>query len=164
MNVLGRSRPVICLCNNPASRKWHLPQTPRFIATHVFYHHAEALSILPSNVNKTSPDFKENAAQMGELMARMQELHKKIEAGGPEKAREKHIARGKMLPREYGVKQLCASISETDDSTVASPPSLMLEATSSSSPLWLAKRFTLEKMFPLEESSLALGRYKGCNA
>ena len=30
----------------------------------------------------------------------MQALHKKIEAGGPAKAREKHIARGKMLPRD----------------------------------------------------------------
>ena len=38
---------------------------------------------------------------MGEVMARMQELHKKIQEGGSGKAREKHIARGKMLPREY---------------------------------------------------------------
>ena len=34
-------------------------------------------------------------------MARMEALHKKIEGGGSAKAREKHIARGKMLPREY---------------------------------------------------------------
>ncbi|MCJ1247597.1 hypothetical protein MMC30_004812 [Trapelia coarctata] len=33
-------------------------------------------------------------------MARMNELHAKIEQGGPSKAREKHIARGKMLPRD----------------------------------------------------------------
>jgi len=37
---------------------------------------------------------------MGEAMARMRELHQKIEGGGPARAREKHIARGKMLPRE----------------------------------------------------------------
>lgn len=41
---------------------------------------------------------------MGEVMARMQELHKKIEGGGSAKAREKHIARGKMLPREYVIR------------------------------------------------------------
>ena len=38
---------------------------------------------------------------MGEVMAQMQELHKTIEGGGSAKAKEKHIARGKMLPREY---------------------------------------------------------------
>lgn len=73
----------------------------RRIATHTSSYHAESLSVLPSNVDKTSPDFKENAAQMGELMARMQDIHKKIEGGGPQKARDKHVARGKMLPREY---------------------------------------------------------------
>ena len=41
---------------------------------------------------------------MGEVMARMQELHKKIQEGGSAKAREKHIARGKMLPREYVIR------------------------------------------------------------
>ena len=40
---------------------------------------------------------------MGEVMAKMNELHAKIERGGPEKARQKHVARGKMLPREYGL-------------------------------------------------------------
>lgn len=37
---------------------------------------------------------------MNELMARMTELHAKIAQGGPQKARDKHIARGKMLPRD----------------------------------------------------------------
>lgn len=40
---------------------------------------------------------------MGEVMARMEELHRKVEGGGSAKAREKHISRGKMLPREYVV-------------------------------------------------------------
>lgn len=39
---------------------------------------------------------------MGEVMARMETLHHKIEGGGPVKAKEKHLARGKMLAREYG--------------------------------------------------------------
>ncbi len=38
---------------------------------------------------------------MDELMARMTELHARIAQGGSQKAREKHVARGKMLPREY---------------------------------------------------------------
>jgi 3-methylcrotonyl-CoA carboxylase beta subunit len=37
---------------------------------------------------------------MGEVMARLEALTRKIRQGGPPKAREKHIARKKMLPRD----------------------------------------------------------------
>jgi len=37
---------------------------------------------------------------MKEVIARMSELHKKAAQGGPQKAKDKHIARGKMLPRD----------------------------------------------------------------
>lgn len=37
---------------------------------------------------------------MSEVMSRMQELARKIQKGGSEKARQKHIARKKMLPRD----------------------------------------------------------------
>lgn len=37
---------------------------------------------------------------MGEIIAKMADLHSKISQGGPQKARDKHIARGKMLPRD----------------------------------------------------------------
>lgn len=37
---------------------------------------------------------------MGELMQKLTVLHEETAKGGPEKAREKHIARGKMLVRE----------------------------------------------------------------
>lgn len=73
----------------------------RSIATHTFSHHASLLSIIPTKIDTASAEFRGNAARYEELMANMQELHQKIERGGPEKAREKHIARGKMLPREY---------------------------------------------------------------
>ena len=73
----------------------------RSIATHTYNHHASALSILPTNVDKSSEEYKNNASQMGGVITRMEELHRKIEGGGPAKARDKHIARGKMLPREY---------------------------------------------------------------
>lgn len=56
--------------------------------------------MLPTTVDTESADFKENAAQMGEIIEQMTQLHEKIAQGGPEKAREKHIARGKMLPRD----------------------------------------------------------------
>ncbi len=37
---------------------------------------------------------------MGEVMARLEALTKKIHQGGPPKAREKHLTRKKMLPRD----------------------------------------------------------------
>lgn len=37
---------------------------------------------------------------MQELLDRMSSLHSTIAQGGPQKAREKHVARGKMLPRD----------------------------------------------------------------
>lgn len=73
----------------------------RCIATQTFSHHASAISILPTKIDTSTTEFKDNASQFGEVMARMQELHGRIHEGGPDKAREKHIARGKMLPREY---------------------------------------------------------------
>lgn len=37
---------------------------------------------------------------MDEAMARLTELTRKVQQGGPQKAREKHLARKKMLPRD----------------------------------------------------------------
>jgi 3-methylcrotonyl-CoA carboxylase beta subunit len=72
----------------------------RFAATHTTPTQANAISILPTNVDPSSEEYKENARQMGEVMAKLEELTKKIHQGGPPKAREKHIARKKMLPRD----------------------------------------------------------------
>ncbi|KAK5994928.1 3-methylcrotonyl-CoA carboxylase 2 [Cladobotryum mycophilum] len=63
-------------------------------------HQAGAISRLQTVVDTTSEDFKENERQMAEVMGKMQELARKIQRGGPEKARAKHIARKKMLPRD----------------------------------------------------------------
>ncbi|KKZ65437.1 3-methylcrotonyl-CoA carboxylase beta subunit [[Emmonsia] crescens] len=75
-------------------------QTTRSIVNYTHSHQASAISVLPTTVDTSSADFKENAAQMDELLAKMADLHSTIAKGGPPKAREKHIARGKMLPRD----------------------------------------------------------------
>ncbi|THC90257.1 hypothetical protein EYZ11_010284 [Aspergillus tanneri] len=72
----------------------------RSVASYTHPHHASAISVLPSVVDTSSPDFKENARQMTELVDRMASLHTSISQGGPQKAKDKHIARGKMLPRD----------------------------------------------------------------
>lgn len=74
--------------------------TTRGVANLAPPHQAHAISRLPTNVDPSSEEFKENERQMGEVMNKMQELARKIQLGGSEKARQKHIARKKMLPRD----------------------------------------------------------------
>jgi len=100
---------------------FQLQAQTRTVATHAYSHHASALSKLPSNVDKSSEEYRENARQMGEVMARMQELHHKIEAGGSAKARDKHVARGKMLPREYVAGMTSSSESASTDTIPIQP-------------------------------------------
>ncbi|KAL9009477.1 MAG: hypothetical protein Q9173_005496 [Seirophora scorigena] len=72
----------------------------RSIATHTYVHHAKQLSVLPTNVDTSSTDYKHNFTQYASLISQMQDLHQKIEKGGSDKAREKHVGRGKMLVRD----------------------------------------------------------------
>lgn len=73
----------------------------RSVATHTFNHQATALSVLPTSVDTSAAEFRENVVRYGELLASMRARHEAIERGGPQNAKERHIARGKMLPREY---------------------------------------------------------------
>ncbi|UNI24134.1 Methylcrotonoyl-CoA carboxylase [Purpureocillium takamizusanense] len=63
-------------------------------------HQAAAISRLPTSVDASSDEYRDNARQMGEVVARMQELARRVQRGGPDKARDKHLARNKMLPRD----------------------------------------------------------------
>ncbi|MGE3306944.1 MAG: methylcrotonoyl-CoA carboxylase, partial [Rhizobiaceae bacterium] len=55
---------------------------------------------IQSNVSASSDAFKANAAHMRELVAEMRDKAAAIERGGPEEARQRHVSRGKLLPRE----------------------------------------------------------------
>ncbi|KAL3418946.1 methylcrotonoyl- carboxylase beta chain [Phlyctema vagabunda] len=72
----------------------------RGVATHCPPHQASAISVLPSTVDPSSEEYKENAKQMSEVMTRLDELNTRVQLGGSLRAREKHIARKKMLPRD----------------------------------------------------------------
>ncbi|KAL5343516.1 carboxyl transferase domain-containing protein [Aspergillus crustosus] len=74
--------------------------TTRSVASYTHPHHASTISVLPTAVDTSSPDYRENAQQMQEVLDRMNELHSTIAQGGPQKAKDKHIARGKMLSRD----------------------------------------------------------------
>lgn len=80
--------------------KTFLRISSRTVASYTHPHHASALSVLPTAVDTSSPEYRENSQQMQELLDRMSSLHAKIAQGGSQKARDKHVARGKMLPRD----------------------------------------------------------------
>jgi 3-methylcrotonyl-CoA carboxylase beta subunit len=72
----------------------------RGAATFTHPRHSQAISIIPTSIDKSSHEYKDNASQLGEIMERYAELHRRISRGGPEKSREKHVERGKMLARD----------------------------------------------------------------
>ena len=55
---------------------------------------------IKSTISPSSETFKTNAAAMAALVADLQAKRAEAARGGPEKARERHIARGKLLPRD----------------------------------------------------------------
>lgn len=58
------------------------------------------MSILKSSINAGTDEFRCNAEMMTGLVADLREKVALIKLGGGEKARAKHIERGKLLPRE----------------------------------------------------------------
>src|SRR5574343_911469 len=58
------------------------------------------MTTLKSQLNPRSADFQANATAMRALVDDLDEQVEKIALGGPEAARQKHLARGKLLPRE----------------------------------------------------------------
>ena len=63
------------------------------------------MAILKTSINSRSEEFLANKAAMLSLVLDMKEKVQKISLGGHEKSRAKHLARGKLLPRDR-VKQL----------------------------------------------------------
>ncbi|KAI9875296.1 MAG: hypothetical protein M1830_008650 [Pleopsidium flavum] len=98
-------RQCVRIASSQGSKHWALharrpPQCSRPIATHTLAHQASALSVLPTAVDSSTTEYRENAREMDQVMARLNDLHAKIAQGGPPKARDKHVGRGKMLVRD----------------------------------------------------------------
>ncbi|KAK0749439.1 methylcrotonoyl-CoA carboxylase beta chain [Schizothecium vesticola] len=99
-----------CLTRSPAPRHslarhshLHPPTATTFrrtlATTSTSPHHSAAISVLQTDVDPASDEFLANAQQMGEAVSQLEGLTRRVQEGGPLKAREKHRARGKMLPR-----------------------------------------------------------------
>ncbi|KAJ4263796.1 Methylcrotonoyl-CoA carboxylase beta chain, mitochondrial [Fusarium torreyae] len=82
------------------SSRSQISSQKRAVATLTPPHQANAISRIQTAVDPSSDEFKENERAMSEVMNRIQELTRKIQKGGSEKARQKHLERKKMLPRD----------------------------------------------------------------
>jgi 3-methylcrotonyl-CoA carboxylase beta subunit len=58
------------------------------------------VSAFKSTVESSSPEFRANEAAMRALVAELHERRGRAAAGGSEQARERHVSRGKLLPRD----------------------------------------------------------------
>jgi 3-methylcrotonyl-CoA carboxylase beta subunit len=58
------------------------------------------MSVLKSQINPRSAEFRANAARIEALVSDLKSKIATVSLGGEAPAREKHVARGKMLPRE----------------------------------------------------------------
>lgn len=75
-------------------------QHVRCIANFTDPRHARQISLLPTLVDRSSQEYKDNVTSLEAIMQKYNDLHQKISQGGPDKARKKHIERGKMLARD----------------------------------------------------------------
>ena len=58
------------------------------------------MSVIKSSINRKNEQYRENQVFMQALVADLRERVEVIAEGGGERAREKHLKRGKLLPRE----------------------------------------------------------------
>jgi 3-methylcrotonyl-CoA carboxylase beta subunit len=58
------------------------------------------MPVIKSTIDPKSPDFQSNAATMALLLRDLREKLARISEGGGPRAKEKHMARGKLLPRD----------------------------------------------------------------
>jgi 3-methylcrotonyl-CoA carboxylase beta subunit len=101
--LLSRQFPRAVLRNPPRHAPTTTPPaaaTRRAVASFTHPSQASAISVLQTNVDTSSEEFRDNERQMAAVTARLKDLTRKAQAGGSAKAREKHLARKKMLPRD----------------------------------------------------------------
>src|SRR5215469_11666126 len=58
------------------------------------------MTILASRIDTATAEFRANAGRMRALVAELDQRRAEAAAGGPARARERHLARGKLLPRD----------------------------------------------------------------
>jgi 3-methylcrotonyl-CoA carboxylase beta subunit len=60
----------------------------------------ETVTVIKSTIDPASPEFRANQIAMCALITDLQKRRAEAAQGGPPRARERHLSRGKLLPRE----------------------------------------------------------------
>ncbi|KAH8237247.1 hypothetical protein KR038_007911 [Drosophila bunnanda] len=76
------------------------PLSSNVLRSQVRLLHVGEANILPSEVDKQSAEYKENAREMGKLVEQLRSYTSKVLTGGGQKAIERHTSRGKLLARD----------------------------------------------------------------
>ena len=58
------------------------------------------MSVLRSRLKPASDEYRENAGAMRAMIADLRAQHARVREGGDAAARERHVSRGKLLPRD----------------------------------------------------------------
>ncbi|KAL1296676.1 hypothetical protein AAFC00_000154 [Neodothiora populina] len=74
--------------------------TRRTRSTYTSPWQAKQISIIQSKIDVNSTEYMENKRNMDGLVQQVTKLHERAALGGSDKAREKHVGRGKMLARD----------------------------------------------------------------
>jgi 3-methylcrotonyl-CoA carboxylase beta subunit len=70
------------------------------VLSHRQYSSLGPLSVLPNNVDTASEVYRNNHSAMSALVSDLDTLHSRIALGGSQKARDRHVSKGKMLARD----------------------------------------------------------------
>ena len=58
------------------------------------------MAILSSSANKSTAEYRANTERMRSLVSELHSRRAEAALGGSERSRERHVARGKLLPRD----------------------------------------------------------------
>ena len=62
--------------------------------------HEALAGVIPNDVDATTPEFQANVESMNALVGELDVLAEAVRLGGSAKARDRHVKKGKMLPRD----------------------------------------------------------------
>jgi 3-methylcrotonyl-CoA carboxylase beta subunit len=72
----------------------------RYLTIHSFFDVRVIVTVITSTIDTSSNEFRANQAAMRALVEELRQTRATAAEGGPKRARERHLARGKLLPRE----------------------------------------------------------------
>src|SRR5262249_49541788 len=84
----------------PISRAARIPSAPSAASRIVAAIREWRMGLLPTYVDVKSAEFQRNAEVMRRLLDEFATRQEQVRQGGSERARQRHVERGKLLPRE----------------------------------------------------------------